>query len=118
MKLLTKLFSRNKNPMLEKLERITKVNLKEVYYSFGFVYSNDNYQKFKKCLEQNSLAIAKKELEFDVKEDNLEIYFVTDFNDIKYIIILIDYFEPLQKEEILEKIILISFPDIEMERLK
>ena len=118
MRSLKRLFGINKNPMLTKLEESVEIKLKEVFYFFGFAYTEDNYLKFKNHLEENSLERIKKELEFDVTQDNLEIFFVKDFNDKTSVFVLIDYFEPLYKERILEQISLDKFPTIDMEKLK
>lgn len=118
MKILNKIFGVNKNPMLTRLEKSTELKFKEAFYCCGFIYTEENLTRFKKYLELNSLEEAKKELLFDVAEDNLEVYFVTDLNNNKSIIILIDYYEPLQKEKILEQIPSNEFPNIEMKKLK
>lgn len=118
MKILNKIFGINKNPMLTKLEKSTELRFKEVFYCFGFIYTEENLIRFKKYLELNSFEEAKKKLLFDVDEDNLEVYFVTDLFNNKSIIILIDYYEPLQKEKMLEQIPLNEFPNIEMKKIK
>jgi hypothetical protein len=118
MKILNKIFGTNKNPMLTMLEKSMELKFKEVFYCFGFIYTKENLIRFKKHLELNSLEEAKKELLFDVTQDNLEIYFVTDLFGNKSIIVLIDYYEPLQKEKMLEQIPLKEFPNIEMKKLK
>ncbi len=118
MKILNKIFGINKNPMLTKLEKSTELKFKEVFYCFGFIYTEENLFRFKKHLELNSLEEVKEELLFDVAQDNLEIYFVTDLFGNKSTIVLIDYYEPLQKEKMLERIPLKEFPNIEMKKLK
>ena len=118
MNILKRLFRTVKNPMLLKLEEAIDIECREVFYFSGFVYSDENYLNFKIYLERDSLEEVKNKLHFDVTKDNLEIYFVTTVNEEKYIIVLIDKFEPLQKERVLEKILIDSFPSIKMEKLK
>lgn len=118
MRILKKIFGINNNPMLTKLEKSTNLRFKEVFYSFGFVYNEENLTKFKTNLLLNSLIEVKEELLFDVAVDNLEVYFVIDLNNNKSTILLIDYFEPLTKEKILEQIPIKEFPIIEMKKLK
>ena len=118
MKLLKKIFGSKRNPMLTKLEDSTSHSFKEIFYSFGFVYSEENLSKFLLSLSLNSLEEVKKQLTFDVAENNLEVYFVVDEYDNKSAILLIDYYEPLQKEKLLEQIPIKYFPSIEMKKLK
>ncbi len=118
MNFLKKMFRTTENPMLTKLESASKLTFKEVFYSFGFIYSTGNFAKFSESLKQNTLAEIKNDLLFDVGKDNLEIYFVIDTFNKKSVILLIDFYEPLQKEIILAQIPLEEFPTIEMRKLK
>lgn len=118
MKLLRKLFSKEANPMAAKLEKLTNENLVDIYYSFGFVFTDENLLKFRKNLDSNSLEKVRNELEFDVMQDNLEVFFATSSEGKKYMYLIVDYFEPLRKEDILEQLWIKEFPNVKMEKVK
>lgn len=118
MKSLRKLFGKEANPMAEKLEKLINEDLVNIFYSFGFVFTDENLLKFRKNLDSNSLEKVRSELKFDVMQDNVEVFFTTSSEGRKYMCLIVDYFEPLRKEDLLEQLWIKEFPNVKMEKVK
>lgn len=104
--------------MVLKLEKVVNVKLADIFYAFGFVFTEENLSKFRTALQADSLEEVKKDLEFDVMQNNIEVYFATDMNGQKYMFLLVDYFEPLQPEILLDQVPLNDFPNVVIKRIK
>ena len=118
MSFLNIFFNRSRHPMLRKFQGATNLKFKEVYYCFGFEYSIENLSLFKAYLNQNELFKAKEVLKYNVKENNVEVFLVKNNNHNLSIITILDFYEPLFKDKIIEQVSISEMPKIEIERLK
>ncbi len=80
MEILKKIFGLDRDPMLVNFQQAVETKHIEVFYGFGFEYTEQNYLRFKKFLEENNLEKAKMDLGFNVNEYNLELYFASNHN--------------------------------------
>lgn len=114
---LFNIFKKTENPMFKKLEKVISFQVKEAFYAFGFVFTDKNLATFKTSLKADKLFEFKEKCTFDVDEDNIEVFFVNNNQNIKYVILLVDYYEPLRKEYLFEKILIENYPIIELKKI-
>jgi len=121
MSILNKLMKKNvnNNPLYIKLKEALlrqefKIDIKGAYFLFGIPYSISNLEMMKQAVLSNTLSEVKKNVLYDVLQDNIELYLVEDSNDKSYMILLLDPYELYETETILE-IIPVNNKDFEME---
>jgi signal peptidase I len=117
MSILSKILERSENSMLLKFKESKYPQFKEIYYCFGFENQNQNYDKFYNHLISKTLESAKLDLSYNVEQDNIEVYFCLDKFDNKFIVLLIDYFEPFDKNLFFAQFPVNYLPKIEMKKI-
>jgi hypothetical protein len=97
------------NPFFTKLK---KVNSREkfadkiisAFYLGGLVYSKENHEKILKAISANELSPFLKEAIYNTLENNLELYYIQEASGQAKIIVIVDYLELYQNEEVIEVI--------------
>lgn len=118
MRILRKWFGVNENAQLMKFNESNYPKYKEIYFCFGFENTQQNYNKFQKHLIEKTLDLAKLELKYNVERDNIEVYYCNDKYGNRFIVLLLDYYEPLLKDYIIAQIPVFDLPEIEMDQIK
>ena len=81
-----------------------RAKIKTAYRLLGIPNSTENLNRLKGAILENGLKQLRDTTPFDVMRDNLELYFVEDDRNECYFIILLDPYELLEGEQILEVI--------------
>ncbi len=89
---LKKTLSREKNHM----------NIIKAYFLGGFVYDLDRYRELKDAIQLNSFQKSFEALSYNVKEDNIELYFVESKENEGLLISLVAPVELYESESILD----------------
>ena len=123
MNILNKLINslRNENPYYTKLKKALlrqkfQINIKAAYFLFGIPDSEMNLKMIKKDNSENALSEINKLIFYDIKMDNIEIYFVEDIYNKFYLILLKDPVELWEAETIIE-IIPVKSKEYKMESI-
>ncbi|QQT28768.1 hypothetical protein I6I99_15515 [Sphingobacterium multivorum] len=87
---------RQKNPFYEKLKAINRRKsflnkVEQAFYLGGFKYTSNGYEIVKNAIYQGKLNSILSEQNYDVREDNIELYLIE--NDLK-LLNLIVIFDP------------------------
>ncbi|QRY60422.1 hypothetical protein BCY89_03495 [Sphingobacterium siyangense] len=87
---------RQKNPFYEKLKAINRRKsflnkVERAFYLGGFKYTSNGYEIVKNAIYQGKLNSILSEQNYDVREDNIELYLIE--NDLK-LLNLIVIFDP------------------------
>ena len=76
--------------------------IRTAYRLVGIPNSFENLNRLRKAILENSFNKLRNTIPFDVMRDNLELYFVEDDKNECYLVILLDPYELLESEQILE----------------
>lgn len=88
---------RKKNPFYEKLKEINKRQpflnkVKRAFYLGGFKYTSNGFEIIKNAIYQGKLNSILSEQNYDVREDNIELYLIeSDLEQLNLIVIFDPY---------------------------
>ena len=102
-----KKFLKTKNPYYSKIKNTIK-SIKEIkkikyaYFIGGFEYLTENYNNVKQSIREDKLEKELKKYTFNNMKDNVEIYYFENIYNKKYVVCILDPFDYLQKEVVLD----------------